>query len=140
MSDLTTVRIPQRLREDLVAACRSRLPFETCGVIFGYWINNALIPEGFSLIRNISPNAADSFAFDRDEWTAACYEAQKNQRQIVGVFHSHPFGATSPSKRDERTLVPWDSYWIIGFEGHLGEIAAYRHTEQGWISLPLVSA
>lgn len=140
MSDAITVKLAPKLRDDMITACRRRLPNEACGIVYGYRAGNALIPDGFALIRNVAPFAADSFSFDQGEWIAACYEAQKNQRQIVGVFHSHPAGTNAPSKRDEQSLVPWDSYWIIGFAGPGGEIAVYRHTEEGWISLPLVSA
>lgn len=140
MSEAMRIELPHRIGMDLLSACRSRLPYEACGIIYGHTIDSALIPDGFAIIRNASKTPGDSFAFDRGEWIAACYEAQKNQRQIVGVFHSHPTGANAPSKRDEQALVPWESYWIVGFANPQGEIAAYRHTEQGWFALPLVSA
>ncbi|WP_027085255.1 M67 family metallopeptidase [Cohnella panacarvi] len=140
MSCEIIVKLGNRLREELVETCRRRLPNEACGVVYGYRTADELIPDGFAWIRNVAPNAEEAFAFDPGEWIAACYEAQKNQRLIVGVFHSHPIGANAPSKRDEQSLVPWDSYWIIGFAGSDGDIAVYRHTEQGWVSLPLVPA
>lgn len=140
MSCGVTVKLAHELRENIIDACRRRLPNEACGVVYGYRTSDALIPDGFALVRNVAPNAEDAFVFDPSEWIAVCYEAQKNQRHIVGVFHSHPIGANAPSKRDEQSLVPWDSYWIIGFARPGGDIAVYRHTEQGWITLPLVSA
>ncbi|MBO9597854.1 MAG: M67 family metallopeptidase [Cohnella sp.] len=140
MSDAITVMLAHRLRDDLISACRRRLPYEACGIVYGYRSGDLLIPDGFALVRNVAPMAEQRFAFDQGEWIAVCYEAQKNQRHIVGVFHSHPIGANAPSALDEQSLVPWDSYWIIGFASPGGEIAVYRHNGQGWISLPLVSA
>lgn len=140
MTATIRVKLPRTMETDLLAACRSRLPHEACGIIYGYKVDSTLVSDGFAIIRNVSTAAGVTFAFDRNEWIAACYEAQKNQRQIVGVFHSHPTGANAPSKQDEQALVPWESYWIIGFANPQGEIAAYRHTEQGWLTLPLVPA
>jgi len=140
MSNGVIVKLNHELRDNIIDACRRRLPNEACGVVYGYRTSGVLIPDGFALVRNAAPNAKDTFVFDPAEWVAVCYEAQKNQRHIVGVFHSHPIGANAPSERDEQSLVPWDSYWIIGFASPEGDVAVYRHTDRGWITLPLVSA
>ncbi|MFC5529158.1 M67 family metallopeptidase [Cohnella yongneupensis] len=139
MSNVMSVKLAQQMNNDLIAACRSRLPQEACGVIYGKKSESGetLIPDGFSLVRNVSSSANDSFAFDRNDWIAACYEAQKNQRHIVGVFHSHPAGTCAPSVRDEQALVPWESYWIVGFAGPHPNTAVFKHTGDEWIPLPL---
>jgi proteasome lid subunit RPN8/RPN11 len=137
MSTILAVKLPSDIANDIIHACRSRLPHEICGAVYGYRSDKLLMVDGFSLIRNVSPSPVDRFEFDRNDWISACYEAQKNQRNIVGLFHSHPNGSIAPSARDEQALVPWVSYWIVSFAENRAEITIYKQEDYGWTILPL---
>lgn len=140
---IAAVILPEALERSLVDACRSRLPYEACGVIFGERDGDTLVAERFAVVRNAAASPERSFAFDPDDWIAVCFEAQKNQRRIVGAFHSHPVGPDRPSDRDEQALVPWESYWIVGFAGQTGgtgrtgKLSVYERTEKSWAKLPI---
>lgn len=134
---IATVILRAELERSLVEACRSRLPYEACGVIFGERDGDELLADRYAIVRNVATSPERSFAFDPDDWIAVCAEAQKNQRVIVGAFHSHPNGPDRPSGRDERSLVPWESYWIVGFSGQAGKLSVYARREKGWVKLPI---
>lgn len=139
MSNPVAVRLATALENRLIFACRDRLPRETCGVVFGAFTDDALIAEDYAIVRNASPTPDTRFAFDPNDWIAVCYEAQKNQRKLVGVFHSHPVGPGVPSAYDERALMPWDSYWIVSFADGQGAVSAYKHdARHGFLALPVV--
>ncbi|WP_239615276.1 M67 family metallopeptidase [Cohnella mopanensis] len=138
MKNITAVILNKTLEQSLVEASRRRQPHEVCGVIFGTVQNNTLIADGFSLLRNVSAASITSFAFHPEDWIAAYYGAQKNQREIVGFFHSHPQGSLAPSVSDELGYVPWGTYWIVGLTRDQFELAVYvRDSADGWIALPI---
>lgn len=138
MREIRSVLMKPCLEKDLVAACRSRLPNEACGIIYGSTINEAVIGEGFAIVRNVSASPSRSFCFEPAEWVALYYEAQKNQRTIVGFFHSHPEGSSLPSAEDGLSWTPWGTYWIVSLADGAAGITAYRkNLRQQWVSLPI---
>lgn len=139
MSDIRTVVINSALENDLVAACRLRLPNETCGLIFGTIVGGTTVAEAYTVMRNVSLTPSRSFRFDPAQWVSSYYEAQKNQRNIVGFFHSHPHGDPLPSVQDGREWTPWGTYWIVGFAESQGQIVVYRmDSRDRWIKLPVL--
>ncbi|MDB4868537.1 MAG: family peptidase [Cohnella sp.] len=133
--------LPQDMERDLLAACRNRLPNETCGILFGRHSEHRVAAERFTVIRNASRHPTESFSFAPGDWTKAFYEAQNNQRTIVGYFHSHPGGSPLPSAKDTAGWLPWGTYWIVGLTGQDSQIAVHRHDPvHGWCPLKLVSS
>jgi proteasome lid subunit RPN8/RPN11 len=138
MEHEAAILICRRLEKDLLSACRLRLPYETCGIIYGTESDKLITADGYHVIRNASPSQADSFSFHPVDWVSAYFQAQKNQRKIVGLFHTHPQGTILPSRLDEQGSIPWESYWIISFAEGNNEIAVYsRVTPQQWVSLSI---
>jgi proteasome lid subunit RPN8/RPN11 len=140
MGLVTAVFMNKKVENDLLSACRRRLPYETCGIIYGTEINGEVAAEGYVVIRNGSNSPADSFSFHPEDWVSAYFQAQKNQRNIVGFFHTHPHGVSVPSLRDEQGSIPWGIYWIVSFAEGNREIAVYRrcsNTHEQWVSLPI---
>jgi len=129
-------RIDVGLENELVHTARSRLPFETCGAIMGTVTGGVIEASGFRLIRNTAGRPAAQFSFHPEDWIAIFFEAQKNQREIVGLFHSHPSGTIVPSESDLAGFVPWKTYWIVGLTATGHEIGVYT-PEASWSRLPL---
>ncbi|MFC4599991.1 Mov34/MPN/PAD-1 family protein [Cohnella hongkongensis] len=131
-------RLDADVEKKLVSALLNRLPNESCGLLWGTAANGVIEVGGFRLIRNAADSPAAQFRFDAEDWIAAYYEAQKNQREIVGLFHSHPSGTIVPSESDLAGFVPWKSYWIVGLQSAGHQIGVYvRQSEAGWAKLPL---
>ncbi|WP_256758191.1 Mov34/MPN/PAD-1 family protein [Cohnella sp. WQ 127256] len=139
-STITEVRLAVSLENNMISATRQRLPYETCGVVFGVEFDGIILADGFSIIRNISPSPLDSFSFHPEDWIAITYKAQKNQRTIVGLFHTHPKGSTRPSLHDSQGSIPWGTYWIISLAQSNHVIAVFTRNSQGdWVGLPIKS-
>jgi proteasome lid subunit RPN8/RPN11 len=140
MPSLGCAVLPKAVKCGLVAACRNRLPNETCGILFGQVSQSRVMAEGFSVIRNAARNPSESFRFSPGEWTKAFYEAQNNGRTIVGYFHSHPGGSPLPSAEDTAGWLPWGTYWIVGLTERDSQIAVHRHDPiRGWRPVKLLS-
>jgi Predicted metal-dependent protease of the PAD1/JAB1 superfamily len=126
------------LENELVHTVRRRLPFESCGVIMGTVTGEVIEASGFRLIRNAAGRPATQFSFHPEDWIEIFFEAQKNQREIVGLFHSHPSGTIVPSESDLAGFVPWKTYWIVGLTEAGHEIGVYaQEPEARWSRLPL---
>lgn len=139
MERVKEVYLDSTLENDLIATSRQRSPYEICGVIYGTISGGAVFADGFSLIRNSSAFSRESYSFHPEDWISVYYEAQKNQRMIVGLFHTHPDGSTAPSISDASGSLPWRTYWIIGLVRDEHEIAIYERRAQGnWNPLPVV--
>ncbi|THF83874.1 Mov34/MPN/PAD-1 family protein [Cohnella fermenti] len=129
--------LPSDLRDDLYRTCRKRLPYESCGAMIGSRSGGAVKVTGFLLVRNIAPDPRVSFRFDPDGWLAACARMQKNQRDIVGVWHSHPSGPALPSVRDAEGWDGHGTYWIVGLEAGRAELRAFVREGAAWLPLPI---
>ncbi|OUS77578.1 hypothetical protein B1748_07200 [Paenibacillus sp. MY03] len=125
----------------LLDYCGSILPNEACGVL-------AREKERHSIdiilpIRNIHPHPSDSFYFDPEEWTAACFSMEKNRQQLVGFFHSHPNTAAIPSNRDGEGFHFHSGfqYWIISLTDPSAPVVQpYRHQDGVFMPAQLVFA
>lgn len=104
--------IAHSVQARLIEQCRARAPYESCGVLFGAVSEAIVRAEGFAFVRNVAAEPERSFRFDPEEWIQVCYRAQKNQRSIVGFFHSHPYGPDHPSREDAEGLNVSGSVWI----------------------------
>ncbi|RKP54310.1 M67 family peptidase [Cohnella endophytica] len=132
------VIMPERLEERLIDAARQRYPYEACGLIYGTLTDSAIRADNFDLVRNVAVYPERAFVFDPEQWIRLYFEAQKNQRAIVGFFHSHPQGSSAPSLQDILQSFPWGTYWIVGSASAQGEISVYRiESDRRWIRLPV---
>ncbi|MBW5445094.1 hypothetical protein GE107_03320 [Cohnella sp. CFH 77786] len=139
MENVEFATIPLRLLRELEDTCGRRRPYETCGVLFGHSTGTEMHVDGYALVRNAASDPEGAFAFDPKDWVRTASEAQKNQRSIVGFFHSHPAGSALPSRRDVQGRPPAGTYWIVGWIEETCEVRAYRMTgESGWKPLPLL--
>ncbi|MBB6634006.1 Mov34/MPN/PAD-1 family protein [Cohnella thailandensis] len=131
--------IPHRIATDLISQCRARLPYEACGVLLGIRTEEELTVESYCLLRNVAADPRDSFRFAPDEWIRLNLQTQKNQREIVGLWHSHPSGPALPSAQDAEGWDGCGSYWIVGLEGGRTDLRAYARSGGEWIPIPLIA-
>lgn len=134
MTEYVTIHDDKRF--ELETASRARLPYECCGVLFGSGDGRAAIVDGFAVVRNRASEPTRAFEFEPADWIAAFYEAQKNQRRIVGFFHSHPQGPCIPSRRDAQGWPGDGICCIVCLSGLRAEIRFFRReTQGGWAEL-----
>lgn len=138
MQQTNEVYLSLMLENELASVTRHRLPYESCGVIYGNEAEGKIYADDFNLVRNVSSSPVNSFSFHPEDWISVYYHAQKNQRNIVGLFHSHPRGSAIPSLSDDQGYIPWGTYWIISFDQSIHDLAVFRRDVQGlWHTLPI---
>ena len=96
-------------------------PYEACGVLIGTMDGNTALVEK-ALPVTSSKRTMRSFELDPKEHYEAWNEAEKNGKEIVGVYHTHPLSSANPSPWDMETMQSDASVWLIA---GADEIRAY---------------
>lgn len=92
-------------------------PFETCGVLIGTVHGNIANVEKAIPITNIKRTSV-TFELDPIQLYNAWNDAEKNGKEIVGIYHTHPNNTASPSLWDIKTMENVSSVWLIaGIDG-----------------------
>jgi len=89
------VTIRRAAAEAILAHARAALPDESCGLLIG----TASCIETAHPARNLEASPT-RFLVDPRDHVVAQRSARANGRQVIGVYHSHPGAAASPSRRD----------------------------------------
>ena len=87
-------------------------PYEACGVLIGTINGNVALVEKALPVTN-SKRTRRSFELDPKEHYKAWNEAEKNGKEIVGVYHTHPVSSAIPSLWDRETMENAPSVWLI---------------------------
>ena len=87
--------IPRAHLAALLEHCRAALPDEACGYLAG----RAASVESVHPVRNAAA-APTRFAMEPRGQLAALEAIDRAGREVVGIYHSHPGGAPSPSAAD----------------------------------------
>jgi len=99
-------------------------PIEACALLFGKLSHD----EAIVTKVEFAPNKLQSpvkFQIDPETVAAAFTNAEKEDLQFIGIFHSHPAPA-EPSSIDLEGMKLWgDALWLI-LSSTDGELAAYQ--------------
>lgn len=97
-------------------------PYEACGVIIGVVSDTVVNVEDVIPIKSIVRTSI-SFELDPLQFYNAWNDADKNGKEIVGIYHTHPFHHAIPSSWDIDTMKNFSSVWLIaGIDGIFGYI------------------
>ncbi len=87
-------------------------PYEACGVLIGTINSSTALVEKALPVTN-AKRTRRSFELDPKEHYKAWNEAEKNGKEIVGVYHTHPVSSAVPSLWDRETMENTPSVWLI---------------------------
>jgi proteasome lid subunit RPN8/RPN11 len=105
--------IRQEHIQQLIDHALRGLPNEVCGLIGG----KDGTAEVVVLIANGSPTPLIAFELDRRAMVKTIIGFQKQAREVVAIYHSHPQGDAIPSERDiAEATWPYVVYIIVGLE------------------------
>ena len=97
-------------------------PYDACGVLVGTIEGDAAVVEKAVLITN-SNRTTRSFELEPKEFYNAWNNAEKNGKEIIGVYYTHPRSSIVPSLWDRETMQNETSVWLIagadGMKAHL---------------------
>lgn len=115
---MTTLRIPQRLVDDLDSHALSAYPEECCGALLGPRESgeSAGVRRVSSLwpAQNVHAGPRSSrYAIAPEELLEAYVLARKLGHEVLGYYHSHPDGGAAPSATDLDEAASGVSYLIV---------------------------
>ncbi len=116
--------ISSRHIANLIEFARAAHPHECCGLILG---------RGDQVLElrpaaNISPTPSHRFEIDPAELLTAQKSERAGGPALIGYYHSHPNGRSSPSPFDAAMALPDGRIWLI-IAG--GELFGWRAVENG---------
>jgi len=120
---LESVVLAQKEKDKLVTHAISEQPSESCAMLFGKKIGDNWNVKEVFLTQNID-DSQTNFTISPEELLKGYQIAEKNQLEIVGVFHSHPNSDAIPSNTDKKFMQNNPVPWII-FSGVNNDLKAY---------------
>ena len=110
---INEIKISRRDIELIQAELESNKPYEACGVLIGttHGGSTALVEKALPITN--TKRTRTSFELDPKEQYNAWNEAEKNGKEIVGVYHTHPVSSAMPSLWDRKTMQNDTSVWLI---------------------------
>jgi proteasome lid subunit RPN8/RPN11 len=118
------------LKEEMLVHAREAYPNEACGLVVSRGGSK------FRLIRalNLADKPMETFDLDPDAWLQVA-----DDEEVIGIYHSHPFGTAEPSMADlsscETTELPWH---IVGLAGDTYQVVHPSGYEAPYADRPYV--
>lgn len=122
-------------RQILDQAVQGR-PYEVCGLVGGWQdVASHILP-----IRNIALTPRTRYLLDPAAFVTAYTQIERSDGELIGIYHSHPAGAPTPSATDlAEATWPEVVYLIVGFVEDRPQMAAWllRHGKATPVTLTL---
>jgi len=120
---LEFIVLAQKEKNKLVTHAISEQPSESCAMLFGKKIGDNWNVKEVFLTQNID-DSQTNFTISPEELLKGYQIAEKNQLEVVGIFHSHPNSDAIPSNTDKKFMQNNPVPWII-FSGVNNDLKAY---------------
>jgi proteasome lid subunit RPN8/RPN11 len=120
---LECIVLAQKEKDKLVDHAIEQQPSESCAMLFGKKVGDDWNVKEVFLTQNMD-NSQTNFTISPEELLKGYQIAQKNQLEVVGVFHSHPNSDAIPSNTDKKFMQNNPVPWII-FSGVNNNLKAY---------------
>lgn len=125
--------LPAEVRRAIVQHARRESPRECCGFIIG---GQGIVDQAVAA-TNVEPGTT-RYQIDPGEHIALRRALRATDRNILGVYHSHPAGSAQPSATDvaEAHYPDW-AYVIVGLRGSRASIRAFYLAAPQVIEIPV---
>ncbi|WP_240419037.1 Mov34/MPN/PAD-1 family protein [Paenibacillus periandrae] len=122
----TLIQLTKSVQETIISHCMANKPKEACGFLLGSVHLTQIRVTSFVPVANASTKPENQFSMHPSDMIPVI---SNNTFTIVGILHSHPSAAATPSSEDLSTIwydIP--SHWIVSLQQPVIEIVAYRYT------------
>ena len=120
---MESIVLAQKEKDKLVTHAISEQPSESCAMLFGKKVGDNWNVKEVFLTQNID-DSQTNFTISPEELLKGYQIAEKNQLEVVGIFHSHPNSDAVPSSTDKKFMQNNPVPWII-FSGVNNSLKAY---------------
>ena len=112
IENIETLVIQNKDLNSIMEEFNANKPYEACGVLTGTILGNTATVERAISITNVR-RTHSSFELDPQQLYNAWSDADKNGKDIVGIYHTHPSFLAIPSSWDRETMKNNNSVWLI---------------------------
>ena len=107
-----SIRFSPAAWTDLKTQAEAAYPFEGCGLLLGPLSSEKVVTRVATLKNMLREEGRGrfDFTFSPQEFMSAQLAAEKENLDVVGIYHTHPDHPARPSKTDENQ--PMLSGWI----------------------------
>jgi len=125
VAGVTTLRLPERLADEIRRRGEAAYPAECCGVLAGRAGNGKEVVRLYPAV-NRRTDDPHRYLIAPDDLRRVEGELRGGGLEIVGYYHSHPDHPARPSAFDTEHAWPWYSYVIVGVDaGRAGELTSW---------------
>lgn len=132
---MKSIKITQKYLNEIIRDAQKAAPAEICGLLIGK--KNHI--QNYIQMPNIS-NENSKYIFNPDIYIKTLYDLELNKIDILGIYHSHPFGPNYPSETDLKENHMKNNFHLI-ISNTNGEwtVRAFLYTENNYTELELLS-
>lgn len=132
--------IGRQLKEQALQA----LPEECCGILAGHLAGGRMhIRQLVRLVNVAQQERMANFAVADADLIKAARLLRQQGLELLGFYHSHPFGLPAPSRKDVASCSGWDGYShiIVATDGRdRTQIAAFITQRPMWKRIQIQGA
>ena len=119
------ILLNQKQKDALIQHSEKAGLSESCAMLLGTHNDQQWNVKEVFLTRNAHNESETSFIISPEELLQGHQFAEKKHLELVGIFHSHPNSAASPSDMDKKFMkINGDVPWII-FSGINTDLRAF---------------
>ena len=123
------ILLSQKQKDTLIQHSEKAGLAESCAMLLGTHNEQQWNVKEVFLTRNAHNDSETSFIISPEELLQGHQFAEKKHLELVGIFHSHPNSAASPSDMDKKFMkINGDVPWII-FSGINTDLKAFTLEE-----------
>jgi proteasome lid subunit RPN8/RPN11 len=119
--------LPRAAYDAVLDHARADAPREACGVLVGQRDGDERRVEAVRRVPNVADAPRVTYELDPEATMAVFDEAEATGREVVGFYHSHPAGPSTPSATD-REQASWPDYAYV-----VASLAARPPTLDAWL-------
>ena len=122
---MNEILLSQKQKDTLIQHSEKAGLAESCAMLLGTHNEQQWNVKEVFLTRNAHNDSETSFIISPEELLQGHQFAEKKYLELVGIFHSHPNSAASPSDMDKKFMkINGDVPWII-FSGINTDLRAF---------------
>ena len=120
------IEITPTIRSEIQAHLQSAYPEEGAGFLLGLVAGDERLVRAIIPVDNAREDAArgNRYLITPQDTYRAELEAEAQDFEVLGVFHSHPDVPNVPSEFDREWALPWYSYIIVRVDR--GDAVSFR--------------
>ncbi|MFW9856609.1 MAG: Mov34/MPN/PAD-1 family protein [Candidatus Thorarchaeota archaeon] len=135
-----SISISNSCYREIISLLKEDQPIEVVGLAFGEWE-----PQDHVNVTDFEPmlnldESSTHFSIDYEIFYHHIMKYEKEGRELVGIFHSHPKNARlAPSLQDIHFMEywPYPYTWLIGGDGSDPKLKAFALRKGKVIELPI---